>query len=239
MWESADILKLIGFRDYQGVSCKKDSGIVHINYKIMIKNKVRFKDDYAEIVITRKSGEECVFKVDTEDLPLLTKKQWVVQWNSSNKGYGKYYAICNTKTKEGKHTTLKMHQLLCPTLPHEVVDHINRDTQDNRKSNLRAISTRENSCNSDYSKGKIPIKGVYSRHPNKFYAAINCGDKICQTKQYNSIEEASFARYVLVNICYPLVPPNTDESWRGKLSAKQMKIIYKDVITKFSKFIIL
>lgn len=203
----------------------------------MNKNKVIFKDDYAEIIITRKSGEECIFKVDVEDVPMLTKKQWCVQWNSSNSGEGYYYAICNIK-KDGKHTTLKMHQLLCPTLPHEIIDHINRDTQDNRKSNLRAVSSRENACNSKYKQGNISIKGVYSRHPNKYYAAINCGDKICQTKQYDSIEKASFARYVLVTKCYPLVPPDTDMSWRNKLSKKDMETIYKDVIIKFSRFII-
>lgn len=204
----------------------------------MKKNKISFKDDYAEIIIFRKSGEECVFKVDVEDVPMLSTRQWCVQWNSSNSGKGYYYAICNVRKADGTHTTLKMHQLLCPTLPHQVIDHINRDTQDNRKCNLRAVDARQNACNSHYKEGIIPIKGVYSRHPGKYYAAINCGNKVCQTCGYDSLEKASYARYLLVSKCYPLMPPYTDMSWRGKVSKEDMQSIYKEIVTKFASFIL-
>lgn len=201
-------------------------------------NKIRLKDSYAEIIATRRNGEECIFKVDIADLPLLSKYNWVVQRNDSNKGEGKYYAITNLK-ENGNHTTMKMHLLLCPHGPHELTDHINRNTQDNRRSNLRVVSTRLSSCNTNWNHGKLGIRGVYSRHKGKYYAILSIPTgKILQTHQYNTIEEASYARYVLACKCMPIIPPNTDESWRDKLSPNQMKNIYKYIICKFSKFII-
>lgn len=204
-------------------------------------NKINVKSDYAEIIITRRTGEECVFKVDIEDLPLLSRYNWVVQDNDSTVGKSKYYAIANLKVN-GKHTTIKMHLLLCPSRPHELVDHINRDTQDNRKSNLRTVDARLSSYNTNWNHGKLNIRGVYSRHKGKYYAVLSVilegKPKTLQTKQFNSIEEASFARYILACKCMPIIPPNTDLSWKGKLNSSIMSDIYKYTTTKFKNFII-
>lgn len=204
-------------------------------------NKIKINDDYAEIIVKRRTGELCIFKVDIEDLPLLSRYNWAVQENSSTKGNGKYYAIANLKVN-GKHTTIKMHHLLCQTKPHELVDHINRDTQDNRKNNLRAVDVRLSSYNTNWNHGKLGVRGVYSRHIGKYYAifstTIENKPKILQTKQFDSVEEASFARYILACKCMPIMPPNTDESWRGKLEKTVMSSIYKYITKKFKKFII-
>lgn len=219
-----------------------DNGIVQINLEIMKKtNKIKVNNNYAEIIITRRTGEECSFKVDIEDLPLLSRYNWIVQENDSTKGKGKYYAITNLKIN-GKHTTLKMHALLCPTRPHELVDHINRDSQDNRKSNLRTVGARLSSYNTNWNHGKLKTRGVYSRKTGKFYAVLSTvienKPKILQTKFFNTIEEASFARYVLACKCMPIIPPNTDLSWKGKLKTIDMANIYKYIVTKFKNFII-
>lgn len=204
-------------------------------------NKIKVNDDYAEIIVTRKTGEVCIFKVDIEDLPLLSRYNWVVQENGSNVGKGKYYAIANLKVND-KHTTIKMHNLLCTSRPHELVDHINRDTQDNRKVNLRIVSTRLSTYNTNWNHGKLSIRGVYSRHEGKYYAILSIimekKSKILQTKQFNTLEEASFARYILACKCMPIIPPNTDESWRGKLDNFTMSSIYQYITVKFKKFII-
>lgn len=204
-------------------------------------NKIKVNNDYAEIIITRRTGELCPFKIDIEDLPLLSRYNWVVQENDSTVGKGKYYAIANIKVN-GKHTTIKMHSLLCPSRPHELVDHINRDTQDNRKNNLRVVSAKISAYNTNWNHGKLNIRGVYSRHSGKYYAVlsviINSKSKVLQTKQFSTLEEASFARYVLACKCMPIIPPNTDLSWKGKLKNSTMSDIYKYVVTKFKSFII-
>ena len=207
--------------------------------KILNNNEITVEGSYAFITVVRKNKERISFKIDKEDVELLSKYQWCVQGNDS-KSTSNYYAITNAKTKAGTHTTIKMHQLLCPTVPHQVVDHINGDTTDNRKGNLRAVSTRINSCNSRhrYRTSSTEIKGVYSRHQGKYYAAINCGNKILQTRQYSTIEEASYARYVLVSLCYPVTPPDTDMSWDGKVDTTKQGIILKELSLKFKRFIV-
>ena len=75
--------------------------------------------------------------VDKEDYPVLARLNWYV----SDGGY----AITDNPVKH-----LKMHKLIMgPIPPKTVIDHINRNKLDNRKSNLRVTSQRENCRNSD------------------------------------------------------------------------------------------
>lgn len=65
------------------------------------------------------------------------------KWNISSHGYAK-----RTVTKQnGKKTTVYMHRVIAAT-PHGFeTDHINMDRLDNRRSNLRAVTTAENQWN--------------------------------------------------------------------------------------------
>lgn len=75
--------------------------------------------------------------VDKEDYPVLSRLNWYV----SDSGY----AISDSPVKH-----LKMHKLIIgPIPPKTVIDHINRDKLDNRKDNLRVVSQKVNSRNSD------------------------------------------------------------------------------------------
>ena len=67
-----------------------------------------------------------------------------------------------------------------------VIDHINRNKLDNRKSNLRRVSNRVNGLNANWNNkyGCAGISYVKARH--KFQVAI-CGKYI---GQYDTIEEA-------------------------------------------------
>jgi hypothetical protein len=77
-------------------------------------------------------------------------------------------------------------------IPKEI-DHINRDTTDNRLSNLRAATQLQNSANKS-SRGFSKYRGVYYHRKNKKWCA--CGVKY-QVKHYlgtfNTEEEAAVA----------------------------------------------
>ena len=89
-------------------------------------NNFTIKQDYVEIYI---NDDICL--IDIEDLPLVNKYHWAISEG---------YAISNQ---------IRMHNL---SLNHSdkylVIDPINRNKLDNRKSNLRIVSRKENLLNS-------------------------------------------------------------------------------------------
>lgn len=88
--------------------------------------------------------------------------------------YSKGYA-CRTQRyglrKENKHLTIAMHRIIMNVVEGKVIDHINRDTLDNRKENLRIGSQQQNTFNSRKSlnntsgyKGVFEMKSGYKRN---------------------------------------------------------------------------
>lgn len=70
----------------------------------------------------------------------------------------------------------------------QFVDHINHDTLDNRKSNLRIVTKSQNQMNSNY-------KGITQRKDGKFYAHIKINQRMINLGVYVFEEEALYARW--------------------------------------------
>lgn len=89
------------------------------------------------------TNSKLTIKVDDEDYPLLSRFTWYV----SDSGYAM------TQIRGGKH--IKMHHLVWGAIrdPKLVIDHLNNDRLDNRKSNLRLCTQKENSNNRSNVKG--------------------------------------------------------------------------------------
>lgn len=77
-----------------------------------------------------------------------------------------------------------------------VVDHINRNTLDNRKINLRLVTDKENAKNRGESKiNKSGVNGVSFREDNKkFRVRITVDRKEITIGHYSSFEDACIAR---------------------------------------------
>lgn len=86
-------------------------------------------------IIYGTKGEEIL--VSKEDYPLLSRHNW----NVNSQGYVRA-SIGNVDTF--------MHKLIQPVRPSYVIDHINRNKLDNRRTNLRAINRLQN----DFNQGK-------------------------------------------------------------------------------------
>lgn len=106
-----------------------------------VKNEFRMHRDFAEIIVQRRGNdgtlEEVSAKIDLADVPLARSHKWLVF--ISNRGY-RYLRV----TGRGG---IALHRLLMQPKPGKHIDHINHDTLDNRRANLREVSPSTNSLN--------------------------------------------------------------------------------------------
>lgn len=131
--------------------------------------------------------------VDDEDYDSLSKFNWSVNQTKERK-----YAVRIT-TKNYKQTAVMMHRTVMNPPEKMVVDHINRDSLDNRKENLRICTRKENSVNRCASKGSMSKYLGVSKDKDKdngkkrWRARLQNGDKNFTSKRFYTEEEAALA----------------------------------------------
>ena len=129
--------------------------------------------------------------VDDEDFEYLSQWKWY-----ANKSSGNYYAI-TTKLVNGVFFNYKllMHRVIMNEPYKLSVDHINHNTLDNRKCNLRVCTHAENMYNNKLSKNNTTgFKGVrFNKNSNKYLAYIGYQNKDIFLGSYKTIIEAAEA----------------------------------------------
>ncbi|MEV8270065.1 HNH endonuclease [Microbacterium oleivorans] len=93
--------------------------------------------------------------VDEADVPELSKYTW--RWSGR-------YATTSIPQPDGRTKSLAMHRLIMNAKQGEQVDHINRKTFDNRRANLRIVTSQQNNWN----RGK-----GYSTHGTSAYVGVS------------------------------------------------------------------
>ena len=154
-----------------------------------MKNKFKISGDVL-IIYNRTDNREIM--CDATDFDLVSQHTWYL-----NNGY----AVTNIKGTNGKYKHLSLHRLLMNAPAGTEVDHINGITHDNRKSNLRIVTTQENQHNHKAVKG-------YSWHKNagKYYATIGLNNKTINLGSYNTADEARQAYLDAKRIYHPSAP---------------------------------
>lgn len=137
-------------------------------------NEVEYFGEYAVIWTTDKEGNrKTPYKVDLDDVERLLKYRWSV-------GTGGY----------AKHRSLKMHRLIMNAQKGQIVDHINQDVTDNRKSNLRFVTHSENMRNSSKTKAKSGHKHIRINPGGTFAVEFKCNGEKYYNGNIPTLEEA-------------------------------------------------
>ncbi len=89
---------------------------------------------------------------------------------------------------------IMLHRFIMGAVDGEIIDHINKDTLDNRRENLRFCTHAENMRNSKKRKhSKQKYKGVEKMPSGRFRARIVLNKKHIHIGTYDTPEEAAFA----------------------------------------------
>lgn len=135
-------------------------------------------------------GVRAYVLVDADDYYLLTHWKWFLHGGNARKSH--WYAA---RWGDNGEITLMHREIL--SLPTGVgsqgpyVDHINRNTLDNRRANLRIVTPAENAQNRG-AWGRLGYRGVHETRQGRFMARAGAGGKI-RLGTFDTPEEAAAA----------------------------------------------
>jgi len=120
--------------------------------------------------------------VDDDDFERVNQYQWRAHKGGNSDEH--IYAV----------TRLRMHRLILNAPPGMYVDHINGDTLDNRKSNLRLCTTAQNQQNARPRRGSSKYKGVsYNSRKKRWLGAFMANGKTYYVGCFKSEDECAKA----------------------------------------------
>ena len=114
--------------------------------------KFSFKQP-SKMTITLKNGRQ--FQIDEQDWEDVKRIKWNIHVMTT--GYKYVYAF---QKLNGKRKMVYLHRVLMNCGESLFVDHINGNTLDNSRSNLRLSTNKQNQWNQKRIRGVVPYKGV-------------------------------------------------------------------------------
>lgn len=149
------------------------------------KNRKNVYDIHDGVVYVYRENGDYVFCADEEDIPLFS----MYSWHLNSRGYA----------VGGKHGHMgAVHKLILQCEKGATIDHISRNKQDNRKSNLRICSYTVNNRNrGEFKHNTSGAKGVFFdkwRGKGRWRAVIGVDGKNKYLGCFKTFEEAKAAR---------------------------------------------
>jgi hypothetical protein len=145
--------------------------------------------------------------VDDEDFERVSHGKWYASWCSHTNSY----RAARFVVEKGKRHFIYMHREVIGASALELVDHINHDTLDNRRANLRLCNRRQNQANQRMvSTNTSGFKGVsLDKRNNKWRARIRVDGKtrhismhneaVCAAASYDAVAVQIFGDFALTN----------------------------------------
>lgn len=174
-----------------------------------MKNDYEVRGDTVAIFI-RCQGETLATLIDADDFDLADSfpNTWYGQRNPNNRVYVRGYV------KAKRHD---LHNYICPPAEGEEVDHVNLDTLDNRRANLRSATRSANNLNRDRARSD----SVHSSHRGVFWhnasarwcARVTVNGKTISLGYFDKEAEAAAAAaatYRTIDVLRDYIWPNTE-----------------------------
>lgn len=158
------------------------------------KNKFEIRGDVTVIFITRTDGSTHEAMFDTEDIEKVLNSGY--RWRVEYQKKWDYKYVAASEKIDGIRHFVYLHRLVMDNPQGKEVDHINHNTLDNRKCNLRITTRSQNAQNRTGAQknSKSGIRGVnWHKSNKKWRAAIRINRKEILIGYFNSVEEAERA----------------------------------------------
>jgi len=145
----------------------------------MIKNQITYLEDNTCIIhiFSETYGHKEVL-MDTEDLKLFEGFDTTIYVNFDKRD-NRFECKFNKPLSKGKQQNIKLHRFLMSAQEGQTVDHINRNTFDNKRANLRFLSSFASVINrGKQKKATSKYRGVcWHKRANKWVAEIRINGK--------------------------------------------------------------
>lgn len=155
--------------------------------------------------------------VDDDDFEKVKQFKWNYHHQKPDHDYkyGRAARRCKCPIAKGVYPTIFLHRQIMSCPKGFCIDHINHNTLDNRKSNLRICTTSQNAMNSRKCRTKktSEYKGVsYDRFTNKWMMMIELDGKRYRKRFCDEIDAAlhydTKARELFAEFAHPNFPTN-------------------------------
>ncbi|WP_051287551.1 AP2 domain-containing protein [Paenibacillus taiwanensis] len=160
-----------------------------------MRNEYKIVSDTAVIYLNHR-GKQLETIIDLSDFEKANSV--TTSWGARYDPDINNYYVQTTLKENGKNVLIQLHRFLCDAPKGMVVDHINRDSLDNRRSrNLRVVTDAQNKQNTRRRKnGSSKYRGVSkNKETGKWIARIKVNGKMIYLGTYGTeIEAAKVAR---------------------------------------------
>jgi hypothetical protein len=148
-------------------------------------NKYRFDGDICYIEINSLKYGKFEAIIDSEDYNRVRMFNWNLNFHGSD---GRIYAVSSIRCFN-KYQQIKLHRLVT-SFEFAMVDHINRDPLDNRKSNLRDSTSSLNNFNSLYKGRSRKLPRCIYKNKSKYRVAFQKDGETYYKGKFESISDA-------------------------------------------------
>ena len=163
-----------------------------MNENMLMKNAYEIRGDVTAIILNSPKNGRLETLIDTKDLDKVKgiKGTWCAQWSRCTKSF---YVFNSVQIDNVRKRTL-LHRFITDPNSELVVDHINHDTLDNRRTNLRNVTQAQNAQNrkgasrSNKSTGVIGV--IKGKKHKKYQVLIRYAGKARYVGSYSDLDDA-------------------------------------------------